>query len=79
MFGDGEGWKTVAFDTRQVVMEGGRTFMATWKEERAAEVRRNKKEAEEADKTPIALRCFRAALIGSHPPHGRAVSTMSPH
>ena len=56
-------------------------------EERAAEVRRNKREAEEADKTPIApgvtpgqLRCFRAALIGPTPPSlGRAVSTMSPH
>ena len=60
-----------------VVMEGGRTFMATWRteEERAAEVRRNKREAEEADKTPIApgvttrqLRRFRAALIGPLPP-----------
>ena len=52
-------------------------FMATWRteeEERAAEVRRNKREAEEADKTPIApgvtarqLMRFRAALIGPPP------------
>ena len=58
-------------------MEGGRTFMATWRkdEERAAEVRRNKREAEEADKTPIALgvtagqlRRYRAALTGPLPP-----------
>ena len=46
--GDGEGWKTVALDPGkwwEVVMEGGRTFMATWRteEERAAEVRRNKR------------------------------------
>ena len=41
----------------EVVMDGGRTFMATWRkeEERAAEVRRNKIEVEEADKIPIAL------------------------
>ena len=61
----------------EVVMERGRTFMATWRteEEREAEVRRNKREAEEADKTPIApgvtagqLRRFRAALIGPAPP-----------
>ena len=57
--GDGEGWKTVALDPGkwwEVVMEGGRTFMASRRteEERAAEVRRNKREAEEADKTPIA-------------------------
>ena len=90
--GDGKGWKTVALDPGkwwEVVMEGGRTVLATWRteEERAAEVRRNKREAEEADKTPIApgvtagqLRRFRAALIGPlHlPPHGRAVCTMSP-
>ena len=57
--GDGQGWKTVALDPGkwwEVMMEGGRTFMATWRteEERAAEVRRNKREAEEADNTPIA-------------------------
>ena len=60
----------------EIVMEGGLTFMATWKtaEERAAEVRRNKRKAEEADKTPITLgvtaaqlRRFRAALIGALP------------
>ena len=73
--GDGEGWKTVVLDPGkwwEVVMEGGRTLMATWRtEERAAEIRRNKREAEEADKTPIVpgvtagqLRRFRAALIG---------------
>ena len=55
-------------------------------EERAAEVCRNKREAEETDKIPIApgvtagqLMRFRAALIGPLPPHGRAVSTMGPH
>ena len=39
----------------EVVMEGGRMFMATWRkdEERAAEVRRNTREAE-ADKIPVA-------------------------
>ena len=57
--GDGEGWKTVALDPDkwwEVVMEGGRTFMAAWRteEERAAELRRKKREAEEADKAPIA-------------------------
>ena len=74
--GDGEGWKIVALDPGkwwEVVMEGGRTFMAAWRteEERAAEVRRKKREAEEADKTFNAsgvtagqLRRFRAALIG---------------
>ena len=72
---DEEGWKTVALDLGkwwEMVMEGGRTFMATWRkeEERAAEARRNKREEEEADKIPIApgvtvgqLRRFRAALI----------------
>ena len=77
--GDGEGWKTVALDPGkwwEVVMEEGRTFMATWRteEERTAEVRRNKREAEEAGKTPIApgvtagqLRRFRSALIGPLP------------
>ena len=70
-------------------MEEGRTFMATWRteKERAAEVHRNKREAEEADKTPIApgviagkLRHFRAAYIWHSPsPHGRAVSTLNPH
>ena len=71
--GDGEGWKTVALVPSKwckVLMEGGRTFMATWRteEERAAEVRRNKSDAEVAAKTPIApgvtagqLRRFRAA------------------
>ena len=77
--GEGEGWKTVALDPgklSEVVMEGVRTFMATWRkeEERATEVRRNKREAEEVDKTPIApgvtagqLRRFRAALTGQLP------------
>ena len=39
-----------------VLMEGGQTFMATWRteEERAAEVHRNQREPEETDKTPIA-------------------------
>ena len=39
----------------EVVIEGGRTFMATWRteEERAVDVRRNKREAEEANKSPI--------------------------
>ena len=74
--GDGEGWKTRALDPGkclEVVMEGSRTFMATWRmeEERAGEVRQNKREADEADQTPIApgviaeqLRLFGAALIG---------------
>ena len=78
--GDGEGWKTVALDPGkwwEVVMDGGRTFMVAWRkeEERAAEVRRNKRNAEEADTTPIApgvtagqLRRFGAALIGPPPP-----------
>ena len=57
-----------------MVMERGSTFMATGTKEgdRAADVRRNKREAEEADKIPIApgltagqLRRFRAALIGA--------------
>ena len=56
--GDGEGWKTVALDPGklwEVVMEGERTFMATWgtEEERAAEVRRNERETEEEDKPPF--------------------------
>ena len=64
----------------EVVMEGGRTFVTASRteEERAAEVRRNKREEEEADKTPIApgvtagqLRRFRAALIGPLPPRPR--------
>ena len=82
--GDGEGWKSVALDPGkwwEVVMDGGRTFMATWRkeEERAAEVRRNKREKEEADKTPIGpgvtagqLRRFRAAFIGPLPIARRA-------
>ena len=39
----------------EVVMEEGRTFMATWmtEEERAAEIRRNKREAEVEDKPPF--------------------------
>ena len=76
---DGERCKTVALDPGkwwEMVMEGGRMFMATWRkdEERAAEFRRNKREAEEADKIPIAsvvtagqLRRFREALIGPFP------------
>ena len=88
LFGIGveEGWKTVALNHGKwwkVVMEGGRTFMATWRteEERVSEVRRNKRETQEGDKTPIApgvtagqLRRFRAALIGPLlPSRGRAV------
>ena len=57
----------------EVVMEGGRTFMATWRteEERAAEVRRNKRESEEADKTPMAPGVTAGQLGGvllGHPP-----------
>ena len=75
--------------SRQVVGNGdrgGRTFMPTWKteEERAAEVRRNKRETEKADKTPIApgvttgqLRRFSAAFIGPLLSPGGAVRTMS--
>ena len=56
--GGGERWETVALDHGkwwEVVMEEGCTFMATWRteEERAAEVSRNKREAEEVDKTPL--------------------------
>ena len=73
---DGEGWKTVALDPCkcwEIVMEGGRTFRATWRKEekRSAEVRRIKREAEEAGKIPIApgvtaeqVGRFMAALIG---------------
>ena len=91
---DREVWRTVALGSgkwREMVMEGDRTFMATWRKEekKVAEVRRSKREIEEADTIPIApgvtagqLRRFRAALIGLLflPPHsGRAVSTMSRH
>ena len=60
--GNGKGWKYVALDPGkwlEVVMDGRRTFMATWREEeeRAAGVHRNKREAEEADKTPHCAGC----------------------
>ena len=73
---DGEGWKTVALGLGkwwEMVMKGGRTFMAGWKkeEERATEVRRHKREAEESNKISNAPRVtagqlgrYRVALIG---------------
>ena len=60
LFGIGvwEGWKTVALDPGkwwEVVMEGGRTFMAAWRteEERAAEVRRNREGLKKRTRPPL--------------------------
>ena len=78
LFGIGgeEEWKTAALEPGnwcELVMEGARTFMATWRkeEEKAADIRRKKREEEEADRVVIApgvtagqLRRFRAALVG---------------
>ena len=55
--GDGEGWKTAALQPGNwwdMVIERGRSFMATWrkKEERAGELCRKKREAVEAGKAP---------------------------
>ena len=86
--GDGERWKSVVLDPGKWLWRGGRTYMAIWKteEERAAEVRQNKREAKEAD-TSIApgvtggqQRRFRTTFIAPlRPPLGRAFSTTSPH
>ena len=78
MFGieGGEGWRTAALEPGrwfEMVTEGNCRLMAAWKkeEEKAAESRRKKREAEVADKATVApgvtagqLRRFRAALIG---------------
>ena len=57
-----------------IVIEGGRRFMAGWREEEesAAITREGKRKAEEADKVVVAsgvtvgqlTECFRAALLG---------------
>ena len=74
--GGSEGWRTAALEPGrwfEMVTEGSRRFMAAWRkeEEKGAESRRKKREAEAADKVTVApgvtagqLRRFRAALIG---------------
>ena len=72
----GEDWKAAALERGawdDTVIEGGRKFMAGWRneEESATITRQRKREAEEADKGVVAsaisvgqLRRFRAALLG---------------
>ena len=75
-FGVGGDWKAPALERGawdDTVIEGGRRFMAGWRdeEESAAITRQRKREAEEVDKVVVAsgvtvgqLRRFRAALLG---------------
>ena len=75
-FGIDGDWKVAALKRGawdDTVIEGGRRFMAGWREEEesAAITRQRKREAEEADKVVVAsgvtvgqLRRFRAALVG---------------
>ena len=74
-FGIGGEWKAAALERGawdDTVIEGGRRFMAGWREEEksAAITRQRKREAEEADRVVVAsggtvgqLRRFRAALL----------------
>ena len=68
-----ENYRTRTGARDDIVMEGGRRFMAEWREEEksAAIIRQRKREVEEADTGVVAsgvpvgqLRRFRAALIG---------------
>ena len=75
-FGIGGDWKAAALERGawdDTVIEGGRRFMAGWREEEesAAITRQRKRESEEEDKVVVAsgvtlgqLRRFKAALLG---------------